>query len=81
MHNIAIPIIPGEIRNIAKTGYVIIVGRGGVAFANDNPASLHIKLTAPVEWRVERISNVPDKAQFRHQGTRTLRSTKKLSGI
>jgi len=28
-----------------------------VAFANDNPASLHIKLTAPVEWRVERISN------------------------
>jgi len=45
------------IRNIAKTGYVIIVGRGGVAFANDNPASLHIKLTAPIEWRVDRISN------------------------
>ena len=45
------------IRNIAKTGDVIIVGRGGVAFATDNPKSLHIKLTAPIEWRTERISH------------------------
>jgi len=44
------------IRSIAKTGNVIIVGRGGVAFKNDNPRSLHIKLTAPIEWRVDRIS-------------------------
>jgi cytidylate kinase len=43
------------IRSIAKTGHVIIVGRGGVAFANDNPKSLHIKLTAPIEWRVDHI--------------------------
>jgi cytidylate kinase len=45
------------IRSIAKTGHVIIVGRGGVAFGKDNPKSLHFKLTAPIEWRVERISN------------------------
>lgn len=44
------------IRSIAKTGHVIIVGRGGVAFAKDNPKSLHIKLTAPIEWRVDRIA-------------------------
>ncbi|RLD51587.1 MAG: hypothetical protein DRJ05_18250 [Bacteroidetes bacterium] len=44
------------IRAIAKTGYIIIVGRGGVAFAKDNPKSLHIKLVAPVEWRVDRIA-------------------------
>jgi cytidylate kinase len=44
------------IRSIAKTGHIIIVGRGGVAFSKDNPRSLHIKLTAPIEWRVERIS-------------------------
>lgn len=43
------------IRSIAKTGHIIIVGRGGVAFAQDNPKSLHIKLIAPIEWRVDRI--------------------------
>jgi cytidylate kinase len=49
------------IRNIAKSGNVIIVGRGGIAFAKDNPDSIHIKLTAPIEWRVERISRVYKK--------------------
>ena len=44
------------IRSIAKAGNVIIVGRGGVAFGKDNPNSFHIKLTAPIEWRVERVS-------------------------
>lgn len=43
------------IRTIARKGDVIIVGRGGVAFSNDNPDSLHIKLTAPIEWRVKQI--------------------------
>jgi cytidylate kinase len=43
------------IRSFARAGDVIIVGRGGVAFGKDNPNSLHIKLTAPIEWRVERI--------------------------
>lgn len=43
------------IRSIAKTGHVIIVGRGGVAFKKDNPESIHIKLTAPIEWRIDRI--------------------------
>jgi len=44
------------IRSIAMAGNVIIVGRGGVAFKKDNPESLHIKLIAPIEWRVNRIS-------------------------
>lgn len=44
------------IRSIAKTGHVIIVGRGGIAFKKDNPKSLHIKLIAPIEWRVDHIS-------------------------
>lgn len=43
------------IRTIARSGDVIIVGRGGVAFAKDNPDSVHIKLTAPIEWRVKQI--------------------------
>ena len=44
------------IRAIAKTGHIIIVGRGGVAFAKDNPKSVHIKLVAPMDWRIERIA-------------------------
>lgn len=51
------------IRLIVKTGYVIIVGRGGVAFAKDNPQSLHIKLTAPIEWRVEMIRKNYNKTE------------------
>jgi cytidylate kinase len=44
------------IRNIACEGFVIIVGRGGVAIAHDIPKSLHIMLEAPLEWRSLRIS-------------------------
>lgn len=44
------------IRNIACEGYVIIVGRGGVAITHDIPKSLHIMLEAPLEWRSLRIS-------------------------
>ncbi len=51
------------IRAIAKSGHIIIVGRGGVAFAKDNPKSLHIKLVAPVEWRVDRIAKNYNKTK------------------
>jgi cytidylate kinase len=44
------------IRSIVISGNVIIVGRGGVAFKKDNLQSLHIKLIAPIEWRIDRIS-------------------------
>jgi len=44
------------IRSIVISGNVILVGRGGVAFAKDNPKSIHIKLVAPIEWRVDHIS-------------------------
>lgn len=55
------------IRTIAKSGHVIIVGRGGVAFSTDNTKSLHIKLVAPIDWRIQRISKIygrtPDQAK------------------
>ncbi len=51
------------IKSIAKTGHVIIVGRGGVTFAKDNPKSLHIKLTAPINWRADRISKNYNKSR------------------
>ncbi len=44
------------IRNMGCEGYVVIVGRGGVAITRDIPKSLHIHLEAPLEWRVLRAS-------------------------
>lgn len=44
------------IRNRAREGQVVIVGRGGVAITRDIPRSLHINLEAPKDWRVIRIS-------------------------
>jgi cytidylate kinase len=44
------------IRTFAEEGHVVIVGRGGASITRDIPRSLHIKLHAPMEWRVGRIS-------------------------
>ncbi|MBL7112041.1 MAG: cytidylate kinase-like family protein [Bacteroidales bacterium] len=44
------------IRNIAREGNVIIVGRGGVAITREIEKSLHIHLEAPIGWRALRVS-------------------------
>ncbi len=44
------------IRSFAEQGHVIIVGRGGVSITRDIPNSLHIKLIAPLEWRINDVS-------------------------
>lgn len=51
------------IKTIVYSGHVVIVGRGGVAFANDNPASIHVKLIAPVEWRIQKIKKNYSKSE------------------
>lgn len=43
------------IRTFAEDGHVVIVGRGGVSITRDIPRSLHIRLRAPMDWRIERI--------------------------
>lgn len=40
----------------AKKGNVIIVGRGGAAITHDLQRSIHIKLYAPIEWRLETLT-------------------------
>jgi len=45
------------IRSFAEQGHVIVVGRGGVAITRDLPNSLHIKIQAPLEWRMNEVSN------------------------
>lgn len=43
------------IREFATQGYAIILGRGGAQITCDIKNSLHIKLVAPFQWRVERF--------------------------
>ncbi|MDA3954722.1 MAG: cytidylate kinase-like family protein [Bacteroidales bacterium] len=43
------------IRSIGEEGRVIIVGRAGSVILQDIPNSLHIKLTAPLDFRVEGV--------------------------
>ena len=48
------------IKRYAAQGNTIIVGRGGVVFTQNVLNSLHVKLEAPLEWRVKQISNKHD---------------------
>ena len=41
--------------SMCKTGYIVLVGRGGVSIAHDIPDALHIRLIAPFYWRVENV--------------------------
>ncbi len=44
------------IKEYAKKGHFIIVGRGGVSLLQNVKKSIHIKLTAPMEWRINDVS-------------------------
>ena len=46
------------IRSFAENGRVVIVGRAGMAITRQMPGSLHVRLMAPLEWRISRISEV-----------------------
>jgi len=48
------------ITSIAEQGYVIIVGRGGVGVLQDHPATIHVRLQAPREWRIGQICKSGD---------------------
>lgn len=43
------------IRQFAEQGNIIVVGRGGAVITHDIIKSLHIRLEAPQEWRLEVI--------------------------
>ncbi|TSA39266.1 MAG: cytidylate kinase-like family protein [Porphyromonadaceae bacterium] len=54
------------IRSMGEHGHVVIVGRAGVVLNRDIKKSLHIRLMAPLEWRINstmQMQNLPkDKA-------------------
>lgn len=47
--------ITNAIRSAARQGQVVLVGRGGVGILRNCPNTLHIRLSAPLEWRIPEI--------------------------
>ncbi len=41
--------------SIARDGYAVIIGRGGVAITHDMANALHVRLVAPMYWRVQNV--------------------------
>jgi cytidylate kinase len=41
--------------SIARDGYAVIIGRGGVAITQDMANALHVRLVAPMYWRVQNV--------------------------
>ena len=47
--------IKDVILSMCKSGFIVLVGRGGVSIANEIKDALHIRLIAPFYWRVENV--------------------------
>ena len=47
--------VESVIRQFGNKGHVVIVGRGGAWICKDVKRSLHIRLEAPEEWRIDEI--------------------------
>ena len=41
--------------SIARDGYAVIIRRGGVAITRDMANAIHVRLVAPVHWRVQNV--------------------------
>ena len=46
------------VSTIAQEGYVVLVGRGSAAILQGKPGSLHIRLQAPVSWRIKAVCDL-----------------------
>lgn len=47
--------IKDVVLSICKEGYVVLVGRGGVSISQGIRDSLHVRLVAPFDWRVDNV--------------------------
>lgn len=47
--------IKDVVLSICKEGHIVLVGRGGVSIAHNVRDSLHVRLAAPFEWRVDNV--------------------------
>lgn len=44
------------IKSLASHGHVILVGRGGCFITNSMPNGFHIRVVAPLDWRIEQVA-------------------------
>ena len=56
--NAAVALVNSTILAAYKLGYVVIVGRGGQAVLKDKHDVLHVRLEAPIEARMSRVSAI-----------------------
>ena len=56
-------ILEKVIRAIAQQGHIVIVGRGSAAILQGVPNVLHVRLQAPIEWRIKGISLTRDVSE------------------
>jgi hypothetical protein len=47
--------------SIAALGQAILIGRGGAAITRRIPTGIHVRLTAPIEWRIDNLKQNPDR--------------------
>ncbi len=40
---------------MAREGHAVIIGRGGVSITQNIPGALHVRLVAPLPWRVDNV--------------------------
>jgi cytidylate kinase len=46
------------IRALAARGRAVLIGRGGVYITRDVPDGVHVRLVAPLHWRIERMAEM-----------------------
>ena len=52
--------IKDVVLTMAKEGFIVLVGRGGVSIAREITDALHIRIIAPFYWRVENVMKKKD---------------------
>jgi CMP/dCMP kinase len=56
----AVALTQAAINAAYDRGHVVIVGRGGQAVLRGKPEVLHVRIQAPLEWRIERLREVDE---------------------
>ena len=49
------------VQGFSRQGHIILVGRAGAAIVRNHPHALHVRLMAPLEWRVKTVSEMHKK--------------------
>ncbi len=60
----AIKLTRAAIEAAYERGRVVIVGRGGQAVLQGKPGVLHVRIEAPLEWRIDRLREVEDYTRY-----------------